>query len=505
MNPLKFDARNEEALNFYINQSPQPVREAVHLYQARLTRTEIFENFIEDDDAFVNTLEDLTSYRPNLNVSQHPTITKSLEDMVNSITECSPITFTSDSDSGSTPVKRASKIFNKMVTSSPVKKPETPSPGANVRKMVKELQGMDHFLKTQVQKLPTDDPKKEPLFPSLKRLAEELQSKEPFLNTPVQRLTSINKLPKDHPEREPFIPSVKRLAEELQTKEPFTQSPMKKKTTDAVKKTSSSVKKMAEMFNVKISEVLKNPMAGGYKKLDNSLTPPPARPPPPVIEKVAPVASVVKRTAPKPPVPRPRSICSSGCESDTPKPTPTPRKNKQPVISPKIRENMRVFEKLSENNPFNPPKSTHNDDPHYETLSVKEKIDLFNKFLNELNQNSSVVKKLPRQQQLILQEKKVQTPKKSKVKVIGKISSPFKKTRRVKHSLFVPTSKRKTIETKNERLAYIMDDAPPHKKRHIRVELNSTRKFKSQYLESLFYQWLQDNQRVASKPKQVSF
>lgn len=467
MNPLKFNARNEEALNLYCNQSPQPVREAVHLYQARLTRTEIFENQIEDDDAFMNTLEDLTSYKANLDVSRIPTITKSLEDMVNCISDYNPMSLASDSDSG-TPIKRVSRIFSKMVTSSPVKKPVTPSPGDNVRKMIKEL-----------------------------------QEKEPFFRTP-NHLTSTRKLPKDHPEKEPFIPSVKHLAKELEAKEPFTPSPMKKKTTDAVKRKSSSVKRMAEMFNIKINEVLKNP----YKKLDNSLTPPPARPPPPIVRKLQeiPVVPVVKRKAPKPPVPRPRSFCSSECESDSPKPIPTPRKRKQIVISPKIRENMKVFEKLPENQPSSPPKIK--EEPSYETLSVKEKIDLFNKFLSQLDKNTT--KKLPRQQLVVIQEKKMVTPKKPKFKIIGKISSPFKKTRRVKQSLFVPTSKRKTIESKNERLASLIDDAPPKKKRHIRVEMNPSRKFlKSQYIENLFHQWLQDNQdnisnRAVSKAK-VSF
>lgn len=475
MNPLKFNARNEETLNLYINQSPRPVHEKIHLYQAKLTRTEIFENQIEDDDDFMNTLEELTSYKPNLDESQCPTITKSIEDMVNGITDYTPIAMTSDSENGATPVKRASRIFSKMVTSSPVKRPEVPKPGDNVRKIVREL-----------------------------------QDKEPFLR-PVKKLTSIKKLPKDHPEMEPFIPSVKKLAEELQTKEPFTPASSAKKSTEAVKRTTSSVKRMAEMFNVKIGEVLKKPMSGGYKKLDNSLTPPPARPPPPVIQTAS--VSVVKRQAPKPPVPRPRSSYSSECDSDTPKPKPTPRKSKSGVISPKIRENMKIFEKSSEVKPVNPLKNTRKDDQSYETLSVKEKIDLFNKFLSELDKNSPPSKKLPRQQQLILEEKKMQTPKKAKVKTIGKISSPFKKCRRVKHSLFVPTSKRKTIESKNERLASIIDDAPPHKKRHIRVEMVPSRKFlKSQYLENLFHQWLQDNQALqvninqgnVSKPKPVS-
>lgn len=467
MNPLKFNARNEAALDLYCNQSPQPVREAVQFYQAKLTRTEIFENQIEDDDDFVNTLEELTSYKPNLDVSQ---ISKSIENMMNCISDYNPISLASDSDSG-TPFKPVSKIFNKMITSSPVKKPETPSPGEKVRQMIKEL-----------------------------------QQKEPFAKAPVH-LTSTRKLPRDHPEKERFIPSVKNLAKELEAQEPFSPSPMKKKTADAVKRTSNSVKRMAEMFNVKLNGVLKNPTAGGYKILDNSLTPP-ARPPPPVVSTEIPVVKVVKRIAPKPPVPRPRSFCSSECESDAPKPKPTPRKRKPVVISPKIRENMKVFEKLPENPtapPLNPPKNTINDDPSYETLSVKEKIDLFNKFLSQLDKNSTALKKLPRQQQLISQEKKMVTPKKPKFKVIGKINSPFTKSRRAKHSLFVPTSKRKTIDSKNERLSSLIDDAPPHKKRHIRVEIPSRKFLKSQYLENLFHQWLQDNQGVVSKSRQVSF
>lgn len=508
MNPLKFNTNNSEALDMYLNMST-PVKQTGHVYRAVMTRAEIFENKIEDEeeDAFVNTLEDLTSYKPNLNVSPTPVITKSLEDMVNGITDYTPITLTSDSDSGSTPVKRASKIFSRMVTSSPVKKPETPNPGANVRKLVQELQDKDLFSKSEVQK--RNDSEKEPLLPSVKKLAEELQAKEPF-TTEIPKKTST----KIVPEMEPFIPSVKRLAEELQAKEPFTPSPMKK-TAEAVKRTSSSVKRMAEMFNVKISEVLKTPMTGGYKKLDNSLTPPPARPPPPVFKKeVTPKVTVVKRQAPKPPVPRPRSCYSSECDSDSPKPKPTPRKNKNKPIAPKIRENMKIFESVEVKPSLSYIKSKAIEDPSYETLSVKEKIELFNKFLSELDKQSTVVKKLPRQQQLKQQEKKFQSPKKAKLKTIGKINSPFKKTRRVKHSLFVATSKRKTIESKNERLASIIDDAPPQKKRHIRVEMIPSRKFlKSQYLENLFHQWLQDNKVVqaneqpslVSKPNQVSF
>lgn len=421
MSSFKLNMRDEMSLDLY-EDSPIRVRDAAQLYEAKLTKKEIFENQIESD------LED---QKTSQHVGHVTNITKSLEDMINRISHYSPVdltpTSTSDSDCGGSSVKGKSKFLNKMVKSSPINKLSV----GNVRRIVKKL-----------ERNPM------PKFKSMKRFLEKQDDEELF------------------------IPCVKHITKDLEANRSMNTTPVKKMTCEKFFGVSSdSVKRMAEMFNNKF-----NPSSGRYTTLRNCAQTSPSRIPLPVVKRVkrqAPQPPVQRRSVQKPPVPRPRSFCSSECDSDASKPVPPPRKSKQCAISPKIRENMRLFEESTENKPPQPLKRVQNEEL-FEVLSVKDKIALYNRFLDEVDRASSPITLLP-------------TP------IVNPIEKP------IRASLHEPTAKRKksadsVSEQNDERLASLMAGAPPQKMRHIRVARVQDIDFmSSQYLKGMFIKWLENN------------